>query len=158
MPDVKNGVRTRPLDELDIGSIVRIDERISGVYRPEFWEQRVGYYMRRDPGASQVAEVEGRVVGFMLGDLRAGEFGLEEPSGWIERFGIDPDFRGRDLGRLMFEAIRTHFAAEGATRVRTLADRDQAGVAGFLAALGFEPAPLVALEMKVSRPKGQERK
>jgi hypothetical protein len=34
----------------------------------------------------------------MLGDLRV-EFGLEEPSGWIERFGIDPDFRGRDLGR-----------------------------------------------------------
>src|SRR5262245_36928374 len=106
--------RVRPLDELDIGSIVSIDERMTGIYRPDIWERRVGYYLRRDPGASQVAEVDGRVVGFMLGDLRAGEFGLEEPSGWIERFGIDPEFRGRDLGSELFAAIKRHFEASGA--------------------------------------------
>ena len=90
MAKVAAGTRIRPLDELDIGAIVRIDERITGKYRPEVWEQRVGYYLRRDPEASRVAEVDGKVVGFMLGDVRAGEFGLEQPSGWIERFGIDP--------------------------------------------------------------------
>ena len=99
MPDVEAKMRVRPLDELDIGSVVRIDERISGRYRPDFWEQRIGYYMRRDPESSQVAEVEGKVVGFMLGDVRAGEFGLEEPSGWVERFGIDPDYRGTRYGQ-----------------------------------------------------------
>jgi ribosomal protein S18 acetylase RimI-like enzyme len=149
MPDVKSGTRVRPLDELDIGSIVRIDERISGTYRAEFWEQRVGYYLRRDPGASQVAEVDGRVVGFMLGELRAGEFGLEEPSGWIERFGIDPDQRGRELGKQMFEAMRRHFRSEGAVTVRTLVDQRDAAVSGFLGALGFAPSPLQALEMKL---------
>jgi ribosomal protein S18 acetylase RimI-like enzyme len=149
MPDVRSGTRVRPLDELDIGSIVRIDERISGTYRAEFWEQRVGYYLRRDPGASQVAEVDGRVVGFMLGELRAGEFGLEEPSGWIERFGIDPDQRGRELGKQMFEAMRLHFRSEGAVTVRTLVDQRDAAVSGFLGALGFAPSPLQALEMKL---------
>jgi len=149
MPDVQSGTRIRPLDELDIGSIVRIDESISGSYRAEFWEQRVGYYLRRDPGASQVAEVDGRVVGFMLGELRAGEFGLEEPSGWIERFGIDPDQRGRDLGKQMFEAMRRHFRSEGALTVRTLVDQRDAAVSGFLGALGFAPSPLQALEMKL---------
>ena len=91
MAHVQQTAIVRPLDELDIGSIVRIDERITGTYRPEFWEQRVGYYLRRDPESSRVAEIDSKVVGFMLGDVRAGEFGLEEPSGWIERFGIDPD-------------------------------------------------------------------
>ena len=151
MPDIQTGARVRALDELDIGSIVRIDERISGVYRPEFWEQRVGYYLRRDPEASQVAEVGGKVVGFMLGDLRAGEFGLEEPSGWIERFGIDPDFRGRDLGRLLFDAIVRHFRKQGAVAVRTLVDGGESGVAGFLTALGFAPSPLQALEMRLGK-------
>ena len=84
MPDLEAQVRVRPLDELDIGGITRIDERITGIYRPEVWESRVGYYLRRDPDSSQVAEVEGRLVGFMLGDVRAGEFGIEQPSGWIE--------------------------------------------------------------------------
>jgi len=149
MPGVGAQARIRPLDELDIGSIVKIDERMTGIYRPEVWEQRVGYYLRRDPGASQVAELDGRVVGFMLGDLRAGEFGLEEPSGWIERFGIDPDFRGRDLGKQMFAALVDHFRAEGAVTVRTLVDRKDAEVSGFLAAMGLVPARLEALEMRL---------
>jgi len=107
------------------------------------------YYTRRDPGASQVAEQAGKVVGFMLGDLRAGEFGLDEPSGWIERFGIDPDHRGQDLGRRMFDAIRAHFESRGARSVRTLVDTTDAGVAGFLKAIGFTPAPLQALEIRL---------
>jgi len=152
MPDLQAQARVRPLDELDIGAITKIDERITGIYRPEVWEQRAGYYLRRDPDSSQVAELDGRVVGFMLGDVRAGEFGLEEPSGWIERFGIDPDYRGRDLGRQMFEAMVRHFRASGATTVRTLVDGDDAGVAGFLEALGFEPSPLRALEMRITAP------
>ena len=149
MPRVATGTRIRPLDELDLGRVVQIDERITGIYRPEVWEQRVGYYLRRDPEASQVAEVDGKVVGFMLGDLRAGEFGLEEPSGWIERFGIDPDHRGQDLGRKMFHAIRAHFEARGARSVRTLVDTKDGGVAGFLEAIGFTPATLQALEIRL---------
>jgi ribosomal protein S18 acetylase RimI-like enzyme len=150
MANVTTGVRVRPLDELDIGGIVRIDERISGTYRPEYWENRVMYYLRRDPQSSQVAEIDGKVVGFMLADVRAGEFGLEEPSGWIERFGIDPDFRGRDIGTALFSAIAAHFRELGASRIRTLAIQSDA-VVGFLTRLGFAPAPLVALEMSVPR-------
>jgi ribosomal protein S18 acetylase RimI-like enzyme len=147
MPGTQTGARIRPLDELDISAIVRIDERIGGIYRPEVWEERVGFYLRRDPGASQVAELDGRVVGFMLGDLRAGEFGIEEPSGWIERFGIDPDHRGRDLGRLMFAAMTAHFRAGGARAVRTLVNRKDAALVGFLRALGLGASAFEALEM-----------
>jgi len=150
MPELQSQTRVRPLDELDIGSVVRIDERITGRYRPEFWEQRVGYYLRRDPEASQVAEVDGKVVGFMLGDVRAGEFGLEQPSGWIERLGIDPDFRGRDLGKLLFDALLQHFERAGVTDVRTLVDERESGVAGFFNAMGFAPSSLRALELKVA--------
>lgn len=149
MPDVTTDVRIRPLDELDLNGIVRINEKITGAYEPDLWEQRVMFYTRRDPGASQVAESNGKVVGFMLGDCRAGEFGLEEPSGWIERFGIDPDFRGQDLGRRMFDAICAHFKAEGATSVRTLVDQNDAPVAGFLKAIGFGDSSLAALERKL---------
>ena len=149
MPDVTSDVRIRPLDELDLDGIVRIDEKISGQYRPDIWEQRVMFYVRRDPGASQVAEADGKVVGFMLGDCRAGEFGLEQPSGWIERFGIDPAHRGQDLGRRMFDAMCEHFRAEGATSVRTLVDSNDAGLTGFLKAIGFGDSALTALERQI---------
>ncbi len=149
MPETKSATRIRPVNELDIGAITKIDERISGQYRPEIWERRVMYYLRRDPDGSKVVEVDGKVVGFMLGDVREGEFGIEQASGWIERFGIDPDYRGRDLGKLMFDAIRRHFAEAGATTVRTLVDRNEPNVAGFLKALGFAPSPLEALEIQL---------
>jgi ribosomal protein S18 acetylase RimI-like enzyme len=149
MPVQSTGVRVRPLDELDIGNVVRIDEKISGLYRPDVWERRVGYYLRRDPEASQVAEVDGRVVGFMLADLRGGEFGLEEPSGWVERFGVDPAFRGRDVGKALFDAVVRHFKSAGVPTVRTLVDQNDSGVAGFLGAVGFKPSPLQALELSL---------
>ena len=149
MPETTTDVKIRPLDELDLNGIVRIDEKISGIYQPEIWESRTAYYLRRDPGASQVAEIDGKVVGFMFGDLRAGEFGIEEPSGWIERFGIDPAYRGKDLARRLFEAVCAHFGAEGAKTVRTLVDGDDTKLTRFLGAIGFTPSALQALEIKL---------
>jgi len=149
MSAVAEQVRIRSLSELDIAGIVAIDERLSGVYRPDVWERRIMYYLRRDPDASQVAEMGNKVVGFMLSDLRGGEFGLEETSGWIERFGVDPDFQGRSIGRRLFEAVVAHCRNRGATTVRTLVEKGDSELATFLRAVGFKDAPLKALEMRV---------
>jgi ribosomal protein S18 acetylase RimI-like enzyme len=143
-------VRIRPLDELDISRITAIDERLSGVYRPELWERRIAYYIRRDPDACRVAEVNGKVVGFMLADLRGGEFGLEETSGWIERFGVDPDYQGRSLGRRLFESVVEHLSARGAATARTLVNDGDEDLARFLRAVGFVDAPMTALEKRLS--------
>jgi ribosomal protein S18 acetylase RimI-like enzyme len=141
-------LRIRPLSDLDISRVVAIDERLTGVYRPDVWERRVGYYIRRDADGCPVAEVDGKVVGFMFTDLRGGEFGLEEVSGWIERFGVDPDYQGRSIGRRLFEAARDHLKARGATVLRTLVEENEPDLASFLRAVGFQDAPLTALELR----------
>ena len=145
MAERTDEVQVRPANELDISDIVLIDEKIGGAYRPEVWERRLGYYLHRDPDAPVVAESDGKVVGFMLGEVRSGDFGLEHPTGWIEVLGVDPDCRGKAVGRLMAEAMLAHFREQGATEVRTLVDEGQMGdVAGFFRSLGFEQAPLTA--------------
>jgi ribosomal protein S18 acetylase RimI-like enzyme len=135
-------VRIRPLDELDISAIVGIDEKIGGKYRPEVWERRVSYHLRRDPESCVVAETGGKVVGFMLGEIRSGEFGLDEPTGWIEVLGVDPDARGKSVGRRMAEAMLDYFRTQGAHSVRTLVDEERDELSGFFTSLGFEPASL----------------
>lgn len=142
-------MRIRPLTELDIEAVTRIDERVTGRYRPDVWEQRVGYYMRRDPDSSQVAESEGTVVGFMLGEVRGGEFGLEEPTGWVEFFGVDPGARGRDIGRKLLEALLQYFSTRGANIARTIVSESDRDIAGFISAMGFTEAPLTAYEKRL---------
>jgi ribosomal protein S18 acetylase RimI-like enzyme len=136
-------LRIRTLQDFDLGGIVALDEKISGEYRPDVWERRLGYYMRRDPEGSFVAESEGRVVGFMLGEVRSGEFGLEEATGWIEVLGVDPECRGRAIGRQLADRLLEHFRGLGAQSVRTLVDEEaMEGIAQFFEALDFEAASL----------------
>jgi ribosomal protein S18 acetylase RimI-like enzyme len=152
-------IRIRPLSELDISRVVSIDERLTGVYRPEVWERRVAYYLRRDPESCPVAEIGGTVVGFMFSDVRGGEFGLEETTGWIERFGVDPDFQGRSIGRRLFDAVRAQMTGQGVNMIRTLVDKKDSDLASFLRAVGFENAELQALEMRVvtEAPRGKAK-
>jgi ribosomal protein S18 acetylase RimI-like enzyme len=143
-------VRIRPLNELDIESICRIDERITGKYRPDVWEDRVVYFIRRDPDSSQVAEVDGKVVGFMLGEVRGGEFGMEEPTGWLEFFGVDPAARERGIGRGLTDALLAGFKKRGAHVARTMVRTQDDDIARFVAAMGFTPAPVSALEKRLA--------
>ena len=149
VPRMADDVVIRPMTELDIEGITRIDERITTHYRPDVWERRVGYYIRRDAESSQVAVVAGAVAGFMMGEVRGGEFGLDEPTGWIEFFGVDPDVRGRDLGRKLIDALLAHFRAQGAHIARTMVATKDQDIAGFLKAMQFAPAPVTALEKRL---------
>ena len=109
----------------------------------------MGYYLRRDPESCPVAEFESKVVGFMFSDVRGGEFGLEETTGWIERFGVDPDYQGRSIGRRLFDAVKSHMVRNEVVTIRTLVDKNDSDLAAFLRAVGFDNASLQALELRV---------
>lgn len=142
-------LRIRPVTELDIEAICKIDERITGRYRPEVWEDRVVYYIRRDPDSSQVAELDGAVVGFMLGEVRGGEFGLEEPTGWVEFFGVDPRARAQGVGRSLIEALLAGFRTRGAHIARTMVANTDTEIDAFIRRTGFVAAPVTAFEKRL---------
>ena len=149
MAQTATEVRIRPVQELDIEEIASIDEKIGGRYRPEVWEKRLFYYLRRDPEGSFVATADGKVVGFMLGEVRAGEFGMEEPTGWVEVLGVDPGFQGRAVGRQLAAAMLERFRAQGACAVHTLVDDAMPQIEKFFRAIGFEAAPVKALALRL---------
>jgi ribosomal protein S18 acetylase RimI-like enzyme len=142
-------VRIRPVTELDIEAICKIDERITGKYRPEVWEDRVIYYIRRDPDSSQAAELDGKVIGFMLGEVRGGEFGLEEPTGWVEFFGVDPTAREKGVGRALIDALFAGFKKKGARVARTMVAESDREIDAFIRRIGFAPAPVTAFEKRL---------
>jgi ribosomal protein S18 acetylase RimI-like enzyme len=147
MVETATEVAIRPVQELDIEDIAGIDEKLGGRYRSDVWEKRVFYYLRRDPEGSFVATSRGKVVGFMLGEVRSGEFGMEEPTGWVEVLGVDPGFQGGGVGRRLAAAMLDHFRAQGAHRVRTLVDERMPDIEKFFHSLGFKPASVKSLTL-----------
>ena len=98
----QNGKRiyVRNLEKRDLPAIVSMEERQTGVARPDYWEKRIEISEAIRPHwASLVAELDNRVVGFVLGRAGEFEFGLPGTVAWIEIIGVDPAYRRRGLLR-----------------------------------------------------------
>ena len=91
----------------DLEAITTIDKKVLGQYRPEYWRRKMRLLENDSPTASLVAELDGQVVGFILGEASGWQYGVPETVGHIDTLGVDPEFQGRFLGRrLMKELVR----------------------------------------------------
>ena len=98
------GVHVRSLSEVDLGDIVRIAEATRGAYQPDLWEDRVAYYLRRDPEGSVVAEADGHVIGFAHCVLHRGTWSIGDFC-YLEDLFVAPEARGRGVARALIEAV-----------------------------------------------------
>jgi ribosomal protein S18 acetylase RimI-like enzyme len=150
----------RRLERDDFTAVVAIDERITGHPRHDYWRDRFETAESiRPPWASLVAELDGRVVGFLLGWSSGWEFGIRGSVGWIDVIGVDPPYRGRGVGRALVRAF-----AEGAQELRnietifTLVDSGDSQIREFFGRLGFTPGKMLHLERRGTVAEGDARK
>ena len=140
----------RPLEASDLAAIVAIDERLTGSTRKDYWRTRFDIAQLRPPWMSSVAELDGRVVGFLFGWVGESEFGIAVPTGWIDLLGVDPAYRGRHVAQALVERFARGGAELRAIRkVATLIDLGQAGIREFFVGHGFRHGPMVQLERDV---------
>jgi predicted N-acetyltransferase YhbS len=65
---MKKEIYVRNLEKRDLPAIVSMEERQTGIARPEYWEKRIEISEAIRPHwAFLVAEIDNRVVGFVLG-------------------------------------------------------------------------------------------
>jgi hypothetical protein len=65
-------VSIRPVEPSDVDALVRIDEKLSGHTRKDYWHRRLEIAVLRPPWMSLVAETDGRLAGFLFGRFRQG--------------------------------------------------------------------------------------
>ena len=67
----------RPARGSDLGTIIHLDERHTGLANPDYWSDLFARYVEtpRPNRFFLVAEREGDVIGFVVGEIRAWEFG-----------------------------------------------------------------------------------
>jgi GNAT superfamily N-acetyltransferase len=143
----RTDVTVRPVEPSDLADLVRIDEKLSGHTRKDYWQRRLDLAALRPPWMSLVAELDGRVVGFLFGWVGESEFGIARPTGWIDLVGVDPPYRGRGVGHALVERFLASGQELRAVEViATLLDLGQADIREFFLRLGFRHGPMIQME------------
>lgn len=138
-------VTVRRMSPQDTDAILKINEKITGRPHEAQWESRIIDLLARNPLGCLVAEAEGKIAGFVLGDIRGWEFAIPK-SGWIEIVGVDPDFQGKGVARALIEKLGLYFRNHNVEQVLTMVNWNDAGLVGFFRALGFERSEFIVLE------------
>jgi len=150
------GVRFLRLDDLE--DILRLEERIerAGPFpsksRLESLRETVAYHLRQDdPFLTLGAEIDGKLVGYVLAEVRLWEFGSGEKTGWIKVLGVDPDCQGMGIGRKLGETLLGHFARKDVKRVRTLVNWFDGPLISYFRSLGFDILNMIPLEKELTK-------
>ncbi len=143
----RDRITVRPIEPSDLEAIVAIDEKLGGQTRKDYWQLRLDVAALRPPWMSSVAEMDGRVVGFLFGWVAESEFGIPVATGWIDMIGVDPAYRGRGVGQALVDRFVSGGRELRAIRkLATLIDLGQADVREFFVRLGFQHGPMIQLE------------
>jgi ribosomal protein S18 acetylase RimI-like enzyme len=100
---------------------------------------------RRGTGIALGAEAGGRLVGYLLGEVRAFEFGAAT-CGWIYAVAVERGRARRGVASLLLGDACARFRATGVDRVRTLVRRNDVPVLAFFRANGFVGGEFFELE------------
>ena len=133
----------------DLPAIIAIDSDLTGIPKPEIW---YGYYAPVMTGAQRtfmVARHEGAVVGYVVGEVRAWEFG-SPPCGWLFAIGVRKDVRLAGIGTLLFNALQARFRRLGVQTMRTMLHIDDHLLISFFRSHGMTAGPFIELEMGIA--------
>jgi len=141
-------VRVRPVEVGDLDQVIAIDSEITGIPKTDYWYELFHRYgaARSRQRLFLVAEAEGAVQGFIIGEVRDWEFGAP-PCGWVFAISVRPVARLAGVGARLLEAICAGFRHAGVDKVRTLIARDNGLVLSFFRSQGMMAAPVIPLEM-----------
>lgn len=144
---LKEYVTVRPLRPGDARGVRRLDRLILGRDRSATWDALVGRFLDaadvdvlpESPFGSHVAEWQGQIVGFILAEVQAGEYGL--PRGvWIIAVGVHPEMRREGIGRGLVNALVEQSRERGIPDIYAVVRPGDDRIADFLRSCGMQPS------------------
>jgi GNAT superfamily N-acetyltransferase len=154
--DVSNNVTIRFLGMDDLDTILGIQEKIIREQKSNSLDKLASlkdttvYRLQNgDPMLNLGAEIDGKLVGFILGEVRRWEFGRGEMAGWILILGIDQEYQGVGVGRKLGDTILDHFRKKNVEKVRTLVEWYEGDLISYFKSLGFNFLNMLPLEKEL---------
>ena len=142
-------IKIRLMQAEDFKAVVGIDEKVLKTPRPEYYELKFEkLFSSRDyvPTSLVAEEADGKVVGFVMGELYMGEYGIFQEEAKLDTIGVDPDYRKRGIGEQLINEFMDHLRSIGVKKVNTLVDWNDSKLIQFFSANHFSPSKTINLE------------
>jgi len=136
-------IKIRLMTADDFDAVVGIDNKILKVSRLEYYEMKFDRLFRSKEflPTSLVAESEdGTVVGFVMGELYIGEYGISQVGATIDTIGVDPDCRRKGIGQQLIDEFIDHLKDLGVKKISTLVEKNDTELLHFFSANQFSTA------------------
>ncbi|HEM62099.1 MAG TPA: GNAT family N-acetyltransferase [Chloroflexi bacterium] len=142
-------VEIRVMRESDLGPVTDIDYKVFGQRRPDYYERKIAEVLDEESGrlvTSLVAEVEGKVAGFIMGSVYLGEFGIPESIAYIDTIGVDPAYQRQGVAGYLLDEFKSTVGKAGVRKVHTLVNWADTDLLSFFADEGFVAANTLNLK------------
>jgi len=154
--DVSAAVAIRFLGLDDLEDILRIQEKIVGEPQADnadklasLKDTTVYNLQHGDPLTNLGAEIDKKLVGFVIGEVRRWEFGRSEMTGWILILGVDPEYHGMGVGRKLGTTLLEHFRKKNVKKIQTLVEWHDGDLISYFKSLGFGLLQMLPLEKEI---------
>jgi len=140
----KHEVAIRQMDIDDVAAVYHLGERLFTseefpiLYRT--WDAyEVADYFTSDPDYCLVAELEERVVGFILGTTIEKEGTAWKKYGYVSWIGVDEAFQRTNLARRLYARLEDRLEEEGVRMIIADTEGNNETAIAFFEAMGFSP-------------------
>lgn len=139
-----NDVLIRKLRAEDAKDISNIYAAITQTPVKDDFIHIIAEQVNRKEDASFVAELDGRVVGYMISIVISGGFGIMK-STWIANMGVNPKFMGQGIGENLANRIFEFSSKKGIKYIYTSVRWDSPDLLSFFKTLGFDRSNFINL-------------
>ena len=145
-------IKIRLMKADDFNAVVGIDKKVLKTSRLEYYEMKFEkLFKSKDylPTSLVAEEADGTVVGFVIGALYMGEFGIFKEEASLDTIGVDPDSQHKGVGERLINEFMEHLRKLGVRKVNTLVDWNDSKLIQFFSANGFSPSTTINLERSI---------
>jgi predicted N-acetyltransferase YhbS len=135
----------RSLEVRDSEDISRIQEAITKEHSTIDYHRIIEEEVKKDNRVSFVAELDGKVVGFIITYILYGGFGLQK-SAWIGLFGVEPKYMGSGIGKRMAKEVFDELTKINIKNIFTSVKWDSVDLLSFFKSLGFDRCEFINLK------------
>lgn len=150
MPRTPIHIRLMRADDFE--AVVRIDEKVLKTSRREYYETKFEKLFASNDyiPTSLVAESEdGTLIGFVMGELFIGEYGITQEGAALDTIGVDPDFQKKGVGERLINEFMEHLKNLDVKKVSTLVGEDDTKLMNFFKANRFVPSKTINIEREL---------